>query len=359
MAFVLQPWHVLITILSLWLHEHLQRRIDFLNNQVEELMKLNGKKRILLSDDARRSLAVKGRSLGLKALRELTTIVTPETIMRWHRDLVAKKWDYTQQRKAVGRPRVRQEIVDLVVRFAKENSTWGYDRIQGALSNIGHHIADSTVGNILKDHGIEPAPERQRTGQWRAFLKAHWNQLAAIDFTTVEAWTPKGLITYYLLFAIELKTHKVQFVGSTPNPSEPWMKQMALTLTNAEDGFLNGTEFLLMDRDTKFCNSFRDVRSNEGVKSVRLPVRSPNMNAFVERFMRSLKSECLNKMIFFGESSVRRAVKSYLEHYHTERNHQGLCNQLINPEDGVGTVAGKIECRERLGGMLKYYHRAA
>ncbi len=124
MAFVLQPWHVLITILSLWLHEHLQRRIDFLNNQVEELMKLNGKKRILLNDDARRRLAVKGRSLGLKALKELTTIVTPETIMRWHRELVAKKWDHSRKRNSVGRRRVRQEIVDLVVRIATENSTW-------------------------------------------------------------------------------------------------------------------------------------------------------------------------------------------------------------------------------------------
>ena len=134
---------------------------------------------------------------------------------------------------------------------------------------------------------------------------------------------------------------------------------MALNLTNAEDGFLRGKEFLLMDRDTKFCKSFRDVLEDEGIKSVRLPVRSPDTNAFVERFLRSLKSECLNRMIFFGEASLRRAVKAYMEHYLAERNHQGLDNPLNDPDHEVGTVAGKIECRERLGGMLKYYHRAA
>lgn len=356
MDLILQPWHLFLTIFGLWLNEQLQHRIDFLNDQVEELMKLNGKKRILLTDDVRRRLAVKGRTLGLKALRELTTIVTPETIMRWHRELVAKKWDYSENRKSAGRPRIRPEIVDLVVRFAKDNPRWGYDRIQGALSNLGYHISDTTVGNILRDHGIEPAPDRQRTGDWNAFLKAHWDQLAAIDFTTIEVWTSKGLITYYLLFVIELKTRRVHFVGSTPNPGESWMKRMALNLTDHEDGFINGKQYLLMDRDTKFSKAFREILSDAGVQAVMLPPRSPNMNAFIERFMRTLKSECLDRMIFFGESSVSRAVKSYLEHYHTERNHQGLGNKLIEPNEAV---TGKIECRERLGGMLKYYHREA
>jgi hypothetical protein len=179
-----------------------------------------GKKRILLTDDQRRLLAVKGKSLGRKTLRELTTIVTPDTILRWHRELIARKWDYTAQRKTVGRPRLRQVIVDFILRFARENPTWGYDRIQGALANVGYHITDTTDGNVLKAHGIEQAPDRQRQTTWSTFLKAHWDVLAAIDFTSVEVWIPRGLVTFYLLFVIELKTRRVEFAGCTANPDE-------------------------------------------------------------------------------------------------------------------------------------------
>jgi hypothetical protein len=137
---------------------------------------------------------------------------------------VARKWDYSGKRKSVGRPRLRPIIVDLILRFAKENPTWGYDRIQGALANVGYHITDTTVGNVLKANGIEPAPDRQRQTTWATFLKAHWDVLAAIDFTTIEVWTKSGLVTYYLLFVIELKTRRVCFAGCTPSPNERWMK---------------------------------------------------------------------------------------------------------------------------------------
>jgi transposase len=142
-------------------------------------------------------LAVQGKALGRKRLGEVATIVTPDTILRWHRQLVAKKWDYSAQRKkSPGRPPVSAEITELVLRMARENPTWGYDRIQGALANLGHTISDSSVGNILRAHGIEPAPERKRQTTWKAFLQAHWDQLAAIDFTTIEVWTTRGLVTY-------------------------------------------------------------------------------------------------------------------------------------------------------------------
>ena len=166
------------------------------------MIKAQGKKRLLLTDDQRRLLAVKGKSLGRKTLMELTTMVTPDTILSWHRTLVAQKWDYSERRKSAGRPRVTKEVVDLVLRFARENLSWGYDRIQGALSNLGHDVSDQSIGNILKEHGIELAPDRKRTGSWSIFLKAHWDVLAAIDFTTVEVWTKGGLVTYYLLFVI-------------------------------------------------------------------------------------------------------------------------------------------------------------
>jgi len=243
--------------------------------------------------------------------------------------------------------------------MAKENPDWGYDRIQGALANLGHTISDQTVGNILKAHGLEPAAERKRQTTWKTFLKAHWDVLGAIDFTTIEVWTKGGLVTFYLLFVMELKTRRVHFAGCTPNSDETWMKQIARNLTDCEDGFLNGTRYLLMDRDGKFCPAFREIVKNEGTTPVRLPAKSPNLNAQIERFMRSIKSECLAKMIFFGEKSLRNAVGQYLVHYHTERNHQGLDNAIIEANGEVGAVTGNVKCRERLGGLLHYYYHEA
>ncbi len=254
---------------------------------------------------------------------------------------MAKKWDYSARRqKNPGRPAVSSEIVKLVVRLAKENPCWGYDRIQGALANLGHDISDSTVANILKEHGIEPAPE-------------------AIDFTTLEVWGKNGLVTIYLLFVIELATRRVHFAGSTTTPDEIWIKQIARNLTAADEGFLEGKRYVLIDRDTKFSTAFRCLLKGAGAEPVLLPPRSPNLNAYLERFHRSLKAECLERIIFFGESSLRKAITEFLAHYHAERNHQGLDNRLIAPGKEVGRDYGQVECRERLGGLLNYYYRQA
>ena len=206
-------------ILVGWVHREQQEIIHFYQAQLDAVMKAQGKKRLPLTDDQRRILAVKGKSLGRKALMELTTIVTPDTILRWHRTLVAQKWDYSDRRQKAGRPPVSQEFVDLVLRLARENATWGYDHIQGALANLNHQVSDQTIGNILKEHGIEPAPDRQRQTSWKVFLKAHWDVLAAIDFTTIEVWTTGGLVTYFLLFVMELKTRRVHLAACTPCPS--------------------------------------------------------------------------------------------------------------------------------------------
>ena len=296
----------------------------------------------------------------MQVLEQLATIVTPDTILRWHRELIAQKWDHSDRRtKPPGRPPTDPAIVELVLRLARENPTWGYDRIQGALANVGHKVSDQTVGNILKAHGIEPAPERQHRTTWKTLLKAHWDELASIDFTTIEVWTCRGLVTYYLLFVMEIATRRVYFAGCTVNPDGPWMRQIARNFTNFEDGFLNGKRYILMDRDTKFTAEFRQTLKEAGVASVLLPPRSPNCNAHIERFMRSIKSEALAKRIFFSEASLRRSVKDYLEHFHAERNHQGLDNRLIEPAAEVGHKEGTVVCRQRLGGMLRYYYRAA
>jgi putative transposase len=360
MKFILQPWQLMLIILASWVNRQQQEVIEYLRTESAVLKEKFGKKRILLTNEQRRRLAVKGKILGRKQLEQVGTLFTPDTILRWHRQLVANKWDYSDRKeKKTGRPTTRPEIVDLTVKFAKENPTWGYDRISGALSNVGYHICDSTIANILKAHGFEPAPTRRRTGSWQTFLKAHWDVMASIDFTTVEAWTTRGLTTFYLLFVMELKTRRVHFVGCTTNPNEAWMKTMARELTNHEDGFLKDMEYLIMDRDATFSKSFRACLRREGVNPVRLPPRSPNLNAHLERFFGSLKSECLHKLILFGETAMRRAVRAFVTHYHTERNHQGLENQLIVPMAHPPDTDKKIETTEHLGGLLRSYRRAA
>jgi Integrase core domain len=356
---ILQPWHLLVMILAGWINRRQQDIIDYLRTENQILKETHGKKRILLTDDQRLRLAIKGKALGRKLLNDVSTIVTPDTILRWHRRLVAMKWDYSRLRKKVGRPPVPAELVELVLRIASENRGWGYDHIQGALANLGHDISDTTIGNILKEHGIEPVPERKRKTSWKEFIRAHWDVLGAVDFTTVEVWTKGGLVTLYLLFVMQLRTRRVCFAGCTANPDTAWMKQVARNLTDCADGFLLGSRYVLMDRDGKFCDPFRNILEQAGVKCVRLPPRSPNLNAFIERFFRSLKSECLDRMIFFGERSLRDAVRSFLEHYHRERNHQGLGNLLIEPDTSVGRSDGRVICRERIGGLLKYYYRDA
>jgi putative transposase len=359
MSFILHPWQFFIVILVGWVHREQRQIIEFYQTQLDALMKAQGKKRLLLNDDQRRLLAVKGKSLGRKALMELTTIVTPDTILRWHRKLVAQKWDYSEKRKSVGRPRIRQVIVDLILRFAKENPDWGYDRIQGALANVGYHISDQTVGNVLKEHGIEPSDDRKRQTTWKTFIKSHWDVLAAIDFTTVEVWTKSGLVTYYLLFVMELSTRRVHLAACTRALGDDFMKQIARNLTDPFDGFLRDKKYVLMDRDSSFSSAFRTILEDADVKPVRLPAKSPNLNSCIERFHLSIKSECLSRMIFFGEQSLRRAVNAYLDHYHEERNHQGLDNQIIKPGDEVGRDEGDVVCQERLGGLLRYYYRDA
>jgi putative transposase len=192
MNFVLQPWQLLLLILAGWINRKQQNVIDYLKTENEVLREKLGKKRIPINDGQRRRLAIKGKVLGRKVLMEIAAIVSPDTILRWHRQLVARKWDCSDRRRAVGRPRISKEIVELVLRIARENACWGYDRIQGAVANLGYRISDATIGNILKEHGMEPASKRKSQTTWHEFLKSHWDVLAAVDFTTVVVWTKNG-----------------------------------------------------------------------------------------------------------------------------------------------------------------------
>ena len=215
----------------------------------------------------------------------------------------------------------------------------------------------TTIANVLERHGLSPAPDRKST--WRQFLSAHWEVLAATDFFTVELWRPFGLVRWHVLFCIELATRRVHVVGIADEPYGDWLDQIARNLTDAVDGFLLGKRYPIQDRDPLFTKAFRDTLEVGGVKSVRLPARSPNLNAFAERFVLSMKSECLNRMILFSEAQLRRAVTEYVLHYHQERPHQGLDNRLITTLGVPTNSDGDVRCRKRLGGLLSYYHREA
>jgi hypothetical protein len=218
------------------INRHQQAVIDYLIEENRVLKEQLEGQRLRFTDEQRMRLAVKAKVVGRQLLDELETLVTPDTLLAWHRKLIAQKWTYS--RKGPGRPRIAQEITDLVLRMARENVSWGYDRIQGALANLGHIIAPNTVKNILKRHGIEPAPEREKRTSWATFLKAHWDVMAATDFFAVELWTPRGLVTYYVLFIMHLSTRSVHIAGVTTAPNGAYMKQVARNLTDESDGFL-------------------------------------------------------------------------------------------------------------------------
>ena len=318
---------------------------------------LNG--RLRLSDAERAMLGEIGRRLGRKVLGEVANVAQPATIMAWYRRLVARKFDGSKERRTPGRPRVDRDLEQLIVRVAKENSDWGYDRIAGALANLGYEISDQTVGNILLRHALPPAPERKRTTPWATFIRTHLAVLAGTDFFTVEVLTLRGLVTYYVLFFIHLESRKVDIAGITIHPNEPWMKQMARNATMEGCGTLQDCRYLLHDRDTKYTLSFGAIIKSGHVKTLVLPAHSPNLNAYAERWVRSVKEECLSKIILFGERSLRRALREYVEHYHAERNHQGKSNVLLFPGASGIRPDGPVRCRERLGGLLRYYHQEA
>ena len=349
------PWQLLAVIVAGWMSQQQQQVTDYLREENRVLREKLGKKRVRLNDDQRRRLAAKGKTVGRRLLAEICSIVTPDTILRWHRRLIAAKYDGSSKRRP-GRPGVMREIRRLTVRMAEENGGWGYRRIQGALANLGHRVCRSTVRRILKAHGLEPAPERRKRLPWRTFLEAHWGAIAAVDFFTVEIWTLAGLTRYHVFFVMDLATRTVEIAGLTAEPCGAWTAQMARNLTDALDGFRTGARYLLCDRDPLYTTEFREILRGAGIKPVRLPPRSPDLNAHAERFVRSIKEECLARMIIMGEQHLRHAIKEYVAHYHGERNHQGLDNRLILDRRCAQTRQNGVACRERLGGLLKYYH---
>ena len=354
----LDPFRLLLISLAGWLNQQQQDIIDYLQEENRVLREQLGDRRLRLNDDQRRRLAVKAKKLGRRVLHELATLVTPETLWAWHRRLVARKYDGSQER-GPGCPRTPNEIQQLVVRMATENRDRGYRRIQGALANLGHEVARTTIANILKEHGLEPAPERNRKTTWKEFLSRHRELIVAADFFTIEAWTRRGLTRFVVLFLIDLSSRRVEIAGLARQANGLWMSQIARNLTDAAEGFLRGKRYLIHDRDPLFTAEFLETLETSGVTSVKLPPRAPNLNAHAERFVRTIKETCLERLILFGEGSLRKAIHDFVLHYHHERNHQGLNNRLIMEEECYVSRKGAIQRRQRLGGMLNYYYRPA
>ena len=340
-----------------WINRNQQNVIEYLQEEVQVLREQLGKKP-RFSDDQRRRLATKAKKIGLQRLKEIAAIVTPRTLLGWHQRLIASKYDGSTKRSP-GRPSTPGEVRELILRMAAENRRWGYTRIQGALQNLGYEIGRGTIANVLKAGGVDPAPDRQKRTTWKEFLRTHWDVLAAADFFSVEVWTALGLVRYHVFFVIRLRTREVHIVGIVPEPHGPWMKQMARNMTDGLGGILSGCRYLIHDRASVFSEDFRMILLAVGIESLRLPARSPNLNAFAERFVRSIKESCLERMVLIGEGSLHRATTEFVLHYHAERNHQGLGNKIIRPEFSEFPNAGPINSRKRLGGLLRYYYREA
>jgi transposase InsO family protein len=344
-----------------WVNRQQCEVLVYLQEENRILREQLGGRRLRFTDAQRRRLAAKGKGLGRRALEQLAGVVSPDTILRWYRELIANKYDGAARRDG-RRSGTAASLQRLVVQFATENPTWGYTRIRGALRNLGHELGRNTIKRILAGHRLEPAPKRGKAMPWKTFLRAHFGVIAATDFFSVEVLTLGGLVRYVVWFVIDLESRRVHIAGLVRQPHDAWIQQIARNLTDSVDGFLRGKRYLIHDRDPLFTEAFRATLSAAGVTCLKLPPRSPNLNSVAERFVLSLKSECLDKLVPLGERHLRLAISEFIEHYHLERNHQGLDNRLITavavPANENADPAAPIARRERLGGLLSYYYRA-
>ena len=321
----------MVHLIAGWVNRHQRAVIEYLTEERQILIEQLGGKPKAFNNSQRIRLAQKAKKLGRRALLGISPIVTPDTLLRWYRNLVAAKWTFNSERKK-GRPKIDRDVEQLVLRMLEENPQWGSDRVVGALSNLGIRITDTTVDNIRKRNGLDPAPKRSTKINWDTFLKAHWEGLLATDFFTTEVLCLRGMVRFYTLFVIELATRSVYICGTSVSPDGEWMKQVARQLTDAFDGICLGKTHLINHTDTKFTESFKHLLKSFGVDPVLCPVQAPKCNAYAERFVRSIKYECLNRIIPLGEKHLELAINQYLKHYNTERNHQGIGNHLIRPE---------------------------
>jgi hypothetical protein len=284
-------------------------------------------------------------------------LVKPDTLLRWHRRLVAGAWTYPHHH--TGRPQLAPDVQDLIVRLAHENPRWGYQRIQGELLRLGVRVSATAIRTTLRRHGFDPAPRRTTT-TWQAFLRQQAAGIVACDFFTVDMISLRRL---YVLFFIELDTRRVHLTGVTANPDGSWVTQQArnLLLTLGERG--RHVRFLVRDHDAKFSRSFDDVFGSEGGEVVVTPVRAPTANAYAERWVRTVRAECLDWLLIVNRHHLEQVLRVYVHHYNRHRPHRAL--ELVAPNPPVRLTMlndeghGAVRRRDLLGGLLHEYRRAA
>jgi putative transposase len=284
-------------------------------------------------------------------------LVRPETIRRWHRDAVARRWTY--QHRGPGRPALGHTVRELIVRLARENPTWGYRRVQGELARLGIKIAPSTVWEVLVRAGVPPAP-RRASESWRDFLKAQAASIVACDFVSVDTVFLRRL---YVLVFIELKTRIVHIAGVTANPTGEWVTQQARNFIGVMTERAEPMRFLIHDRDTKFTVSFDEVFRSEGLRIIRTPVRAPRANAFMERWFGTLRRECLDPLLIVGRRHLQGVLREYVSHYNDHRPHRSLEQRApassAKMQDQTVVDFRAIRRRDRLGGLIHEYEVAA
>jgi transposase InsO family protein len=301
-------------------------------------------------------LAAFARALPRSAWTGLS--VRPATLLRWHRELVRRRWTYPHRRP--GRPALDRRVQTLVVRLARENSGWGYRRIVGELRSLGISVSATSVRAILARHGLRPAPQRDERS-WRDFLRQQAATTLACDFFTVEtAWLKR----IYVLFFISLERRRIEFVACTPNPTGAWVAQQARNLLMTLDDRERRVRLLIHDRDSKFCGGCDQVFQSEGITVIRTPVQAPNANAHAERWVGSVRRECLDRLLIFSRRQLEHVLHVYTRHYNRHRPHRALA--LCPPEQADGNPAPlrappdlQLNRRDLLGGLIHEYEHAA
>jgi putative transposase len=289
----------------------------------------------------------------LNQLRDLIRLVQPETVLRWHRELVRRKWTHRSAR--AGRPCTGPDLEALVLRLARENRKLGYGKIQGELQKLGFSLAQQTIASLLRRHSILPAPQRAGSPSWQHLMRHYRQQLVACDFFSVETlW----LQTLYVLFFIEVGTRRVHVAGCTAHPTSAWVTQQARQFVWTFQTESPPPRFLIHDRDSKFTPLFDAIFHSEGLHILRTPVCAPNANAFAERWVRSIRSECLDQLIIVSEAHLRQVLCEYSRYYNQRRPHQGLQQHTPEPLTAI-EQKGRILCRDVLGGIIHDYDWAA
>jgi putative transposase len=329
----------------------LRRQVAIYERKQDQPMRLSRGEKLTLVVLGSKLKAKTGRTI--QQMSEAIRIVKPATLIGWHKQLVRLKWTYRQRNRG-GRPRTEREIEQLVLRLARENN-WGNERIEGELLKLGYTISDETVGNILRRHGIPPAPERDPSPSWRHLMTHYRDQLLACDFFTVETLF---LQTLYVLVFIEIGSRRVHFASCTAHPNNVWITQQARQMMWELEDRDPAIQFLIRDNDKKYSHAFDTVFRAEGIDVISTPYRAPNANAYAERWIRSVREECLDKLLIINQAHLRRVMREYVEFFNTARPHQGI-DQQIPIALPTSNTRGPIRCRNVLGGIIHDYYRDA